>query len=105
MHSDLELIASADEEARARVAKEEARHGRDVAAARSACDAKLAARRADAAATLDGELRAIHEEANRRVVELQRQQTQYLEALARAGERKFDGAVALYLKIVCEVST
>jgi DNA anti-recombination protein RmuC len=104
MHADLELIASADEEARARVGEEEARHGRDVAAARSACDAKLAARRAETAATLDAELRAIREEANRRVLELQRQQTEYLDALARAGERKFDDAVALYLKIVCEVS-
>lgn len=103
MHPDLELIVSADEEARARVALAEQRHERDVTAARSECDAAIAARRKEATDALDRELQVIRAGGNARIAELQRQQEQFRDALTAAGERKFDEAVALYLRIVCEV--
>lgn len=103
MHPDLELIVSADEEARARVALAEQRHERDVTAARSECDAAIAARRKEATDALDRELQVIRAGGNARIAELQRQQEQFRGALTAAGERKFDEAVALYLRIVCEV--
>jgi len=104
MHPDLELIVSADEEARARVALAEQRHERGVTAARADRDAAIDARRRDASEALERDLRAIREEGGGRVAELQRQQAQYLLTLAEAGERKFGEAVELYLRIVCEVS-
>lgn len=103
MHPDLEQIVSADEEARARVALEEDRAGRERTAARVERDTAIGARRREASDGLDLELRAIREEGDRRVEELRRQQAQYLTELAEAGERKFGEAVALYLRIVCEV--
>lgn len=103
MHPDLELIVSADEEARARVALAEQRHERDVTAARTECDAAIAARRKEATDSLERELQVIRGDGDARVAELQRQQEQFRAALFEAGERKFDEAVALYLRIVCEV--
>ena len=103
MHPDLELIVSADEEARARVALAEQRHERDVTAARSECDAAVAARRKEATDALERELQVIREDGNTRLAALQRQQAQYLLTLAEAGKGKFDEAVELYLRIVCEV--
>ena len=103
MHPDLELIVSADEEARARVALAEQRHERDVTAARTECDAALAARRKEATDSLERELQVIRGDGDARVAGLQRQQEQFRAALSEAGERKFDEAVALYLRIVCEV--
>ena len=103
MHPDLELIVSADEEARARVALAEQRHERDVTAARSECDAATAARRKEATDALERELQVIREDGDVRVAGLQRQQEQFRAALSEAGEGKFDEAVALYLRIVCEV--
>lgn len=105
MHPDLELIVSADEEARARVTLAEQRHEAEVTTARAERDASIDARRRAASEALERELRIIREEGNGRVAELQRQQAQYLMTLAEAGERKFDEAVALYLRIVCEVSS
>jgi hypothetical protein len=104
MHSDLELIVSADEEARARVSLAEQRHEREVTAARSECDTAVAARRKEATDALERELQAIREDGDTRVAELQRQEEQFRATLAAAGERKFDEAVALYLRIVCEVA-
>ena len=104
MHSDLELIVSADEEARARVALAEQRREREVTAAGSARDDALAARRADATNALERELQVIREDGDARVAALQRQQEQFHAALAEAGERKLGEAVALYLRIVCEVA-
>jgi vacuolar-type H+-ATPase subunit H len=104
MHSDLELIVSADEEARARVALAEQRHEREVTAARSECDTTIAARRKEATDALEQELQVIREDADARVAELQRQEEQFRATLAAAGERTFDEAVALYLRIVCEVA-
>ena len=104
MHPDLELIVSADEEARARVALAEQRHERDVTAARMQRDGAIAARRKEATDALERELQVIRDDGERRAGELQRQQQEYLRALAEAGERKFDEAVALYLRIVCEVA-
>ena len=104
MHPDLEMIVSADEEARARVALAEQRHGRDVSAARTERDASMAARRKEAADALERELQVIRGDGDVRVAELQRQQEQYRSTLAAAGERKFDEAVALYLGIVGEVA-
>lgn len=104
MHSDLELIVSADEEARARVALEEQRREREVTAARTKRDDAIAARRTEATAALERELQVIREDGDARVAELQRQQEQFRAALDEAGERKFDEAVALYLRIVCEVA-
>lgn len=104
MHSDLELIVSADEEARARVALEEQRRERELTDARSERDAAIAARRKEATDALERELQVIRGDGDARVAELQRQQEQFGAALAEAGERKFDEAVALYLRIVCEVA-
>lgn len=104
MHPDLELIVSADEEARARVALAEQRHEREVTAARATRDAAIDARRTEAAGALERELQLIRADGDARVAALQKQQQEYLQTLAEAGERKFDEAVALYLRIVCEVS-
>lgn len=103
MHPDLELIVSADEEARARVTLAEQRHERDVTAARTERDDAIAARRKEATDALEGELQVIRGEGDARVAELQRQQEQFRDALSEAGKRTFDEAVALYLRIVCEV--
>lgn len=105
MHPDLELIVSADEEARARVTADGQRHEREVGAARAEHDASIAARRKDATDVLEHELQLIRDAADQRVAELQRQQEQYLASLAQAGERKFDEAVGLYLRVVCEVAS
>ncbi len=104
MHPDLELIVSADEEARARVALAEQRYEREVTAARTERDLAIAARRKAVSDALEQDLRVIREGGDARVAELQRQQEQFRAALAEAGERKLDEAVALYLRIVCEVS-
>lgn len=104
MHPDLERIVSADEEARARVALAEQRQDAELTAARSELDAAMDARRKEASDALEHELRAIVEDGERRAGDLQRQQTRYLTALAEAGERKFEEAVELYLRIVCEVA-
>jgi DNA anti-recombination protein RmuC len=105
MHPDLERIVSADEEARTRVALAEQRHDVELTAARSERDAAIDARRKEAGDALEHELRAIFEDGDRRAGELQRQQMQYLAALTGAGERKFEEAVELYLRIVCEVAS
>jgi hypothetical protein len=105
MHSDLELIVSADEEARARVALEEQRCEREVTAARTTRDTAIEARRKEAADALERELELIRADGDARVAALQEQQTEYLRTLAEAGERKFDDAVKLYLRIVCEVAS
>ena len=104
MHPDLELIVSADEEVRARVALAEQRREREVSAARTKRDDAIAARRTEATDALARELQVIREDGDARVAELQRQQEQFRAALYEAGERKFDEAVALYLRIVCEVA-
>ena len=103
MHLDLELIVSADEEARARVALAEQRREREVTAARKERDDAIAARRMEATDALERELQVIREDGDTRVAALQRQQEQFRAALHAAGERKFAEAVALYLRIVCEV--
>jgi|SRR5581483_11728922 len=103
MHSDLELIVSADEEGRARVAEAEQRRQRDLTAARAERDKAIEARRKEAIDALERELQAIRAGGDARVAELQRQQEQYRAALAEAGRRKFDEAVKLYLKLVSEV--
>jgi hypothetical protein len=105
MHSDLEAIVSADEEARARVTLEEQRRERELSSARVTRDASLAARRKDAADALGRELQEIQSAGDARVAELQRQQSQFLTALAEGGERRFEEAVALYLRIVGEVAS
>lgn len=105
MHPDLELVVSADEEARARVALEEQRCERDVTAARTARDTAIDARRKEAADALERELQLIRAAGDARVAALQEQQQEYLRTLAEAGERKFDEAVKLYLRIVCEVAS
>ena len=105
MHPDLERIVSADEEARARVALEEARHDREVTAARTARDTAIAARRNDASDALERELQLIRADGDARIAALQEQQTEYLRTLAESGERKLDEAVKLYLRIVCEVAS
>jgi len=105
MHPDLELVVSADEEARARVALAEQRRGSEITSARAKRDAAIDARRREATDALELELRTIREDGDRRVAGLQRQQAQYLTTLAGAGERKFEEAVAIYLRIVCEVSS
>lgn len=105
MHSDLELIVSADEEARARVALAEQRHERETTAARTTRDTAIDTRRKDAADALERELELIRADGEARVAALQEQQTEYLRTLAEAGERKFDEAVKLYLRIVCEVAS
>lgn len=105
MHSDLEAIVSADEEARSRVTFAEERRDRELAAARAACDAAIQARRREVVDALDRELQAIRAEGDAAADALQRQQARYLATLAAAGERNFDEAVALYLRIVCEVAS
>lgn len=105
MHPDLELIVSADEEARARVALAEERSDREIAAARGARDAALDARRKDAADALEQELDRIRADGDARVAVLQEQQQEYLRSLAAAGDRKLEDAIAVYLRIVCEVGS
>ena len=53
---------------------------------------------------LERELEAIRSAGDARVAELQRQQSQFLVALAEGGERRFEEAVALYLRMVGEVA-
>jgi vacuolar-type H+-ATPase subunit H len=103
MHPDLGAIVSADEEARSRVALAEGRRERDVLAARTARDAAIDAQLKEASDALDRELQGIRAEGDARIVAMQRQQEQYLASLAAAGEREFDDAVALVLRMVCEV--
>ena len=105
MHPDLELIVSADEEARARLSEAEQRHEREVSAARGERNASIGARRKAASDALDRELQTIRADADARIASLRQQQEQYRAALAAAGEQKFDDAVALYQRIVCEVSS
>lgn len=104
MHPNLEVIVSTDEEARSRVTLAEERRERELAAARAARDAAVEARRTEASDALERELQAIGAEGDARVAGLQRQQAQYLATLVEAGERQFDDAVALYLRIVCEAA-
>ena len=103
MHADLERIVSADEEARSRVTLAEQRRERELTAERAARDAAVDARRREAQEALERELQAIRSEGDARIAALQRQQEQYLATLTAAGQRRFDEAVALYLRIVCEV--
>ncbi|HEX6642665.1 MAG TPA: hypothetical protein VF215_16215 [Thermoanaerobaculia bacterium] len=103
MHADLERIVSADEEARSRVALAEQRRERELTAERAARDAAIEARRREVQDALDRELQAIRSEGDAHVAELRRQHQQYLATLTAAGERRFDEAVALYRRIVCEV--
>ena len=103
MHADLERIVSADEEARSRVALAEQRRERELTAERAARDAAIDGRRREAQETLERELQAIRSEGDAQVAALQRRQEQYLAALTAVGERRFDEAVALYRRIVCEV--
>ena len=105
MHPDLEWIVSADEQARAHVAMAEQRRDGAISSARAARDDAIGARRREANDALERELRAIREDGDRRAGELQRQQAQYLATLADAGQRRFEEAVALYLRIVCEASS
>ena len=104
MHPDLMAVVSADEEARSRIALEEERRERELADARVQRDAAIERRRQDANDALERELQAIRADGDARVAALQRQQSQYASGLARAGEQKFDEAVKLYLRIVCEVA-
>jgi hypothetical protein len=104
MHPDLEVIVSADEEARSHVTLVGERRERDLAAACAARDAAIETRRRESSDALDGELQAIRTEGDARVAELQRQQALYVASLAEAGEREFDAAEALYLRIVCEAT-
>lgn len=105
MHSDLEAMVAADEEVRARVVRAEARRDRELADARAVRDAAIDARRRETVAALERELDAIRAEGDARIGELQRRQEQYLETLAQAGDRAFDDAVAVYLRIVCEAAS
>ena len=105
MHPDLELIVSADEEAQARVSLAEQRYDREVTAARTTRDAAIDARKKEASDALDQELQLIRADGDSRVAALQEQQKEYLRTLAEAGERKFDDAAAVYLRIVCEVAS
>ena len=103
MHADLERIVSADEEARSRVELAEQRRERELTAERAARDAAIDGRRREAQEALERELQAIRSEGDAQVAALQRRQEQYLAALTAAGERRFDEAVTLYRRIVCEV--
>lgn len=105
MHIDLEAIVSADEEARSRVAMAEEARDRDLSAARAARDSDIAGRRRETQDAFDRELRAIRDEGQARVAELQKQQAAYLLTLAEAGEQRFEEAVAVYLRIVCEAGS
>ncbi len=101
MHPDLEVIVSADEEARSRVTLAEQRRERALADACAARDSAIEARRSEVSAVFGAEVDAIRAEGEARVAELRRQQAQYLSSLTVAGEQKFEEAVALYLRIVC----
>jgi vacuolar-type H+-ATPase subunit H len=105
VHADLERIVSADEEARSRVALAEQRRERELTTGRTGRDASIEARRREAHEALDRELQAIRSEGDARVDELRRQQEQYLTTLTASGERRFDEAVALYRRVVCEVTS
>jgi hypothetical protein len=104
MTPELEAIAAADEEARSRVGLAEARREREVASARAARDAAISRRRTAAQEALDGELRAILDDGERRIAEVKAQQDAFLASLAAAGETKFEAAVAAYARIVGGVS-
>jgi len=104
MHPDLEAIVSVDEEARARVALAADRRERELALATAARDAAIEGRRRQTRDALDRELQAIREEGDARLAAMERQQAQYLLTLAEAGEAKFEEAVAMYLRIVCEAA-
>jgi hypothetical protein len=104
MHPDLEAIVAADEEARSRVSLAEQRQERAVTAARNERDASLAAREAQARSALEHELEVIRAEGDARLADLRRQQEAFRATLAHAAEQKFDDAVALFLRIVCEVA-
>jgi hypothetical protein len=100
MTPELEAIAAADEEARSRASLAETRREREIAGARAARDAAIQARRDAAQQALDGELRAIAADGERRIAEMKAQQASFLAALAAAGEAKFHEAVAAYARIV-----
>ena len=105
MHADLERIVSADEEARSRVALAEQRRERELTTERTARDASIEARRREAHEALERQLQAIRSEGDARVAALRRQQEQYQAMLSAAGDRRFDEAVALYRRLVCEVTS
>jgi hypothetical protein len=105
VYSDLEDIVSADEEARARVALAERHRDREIAQARAAHDAAVAAREKAAAEELERQLNQIRDQSEARVAELAAQQKKYLQGLADAGAKNLEEAVALYTRIVCEVTS
>ena len=105
MHPDLETIVAADEEGQARVALASERADRELNEARSARDTSIDDRRREARDAIEAELRAIRSAGDARIAELQRQQDEYLRALAKGGEQRFDEAVAAYLRIVCEAAS
>lgn len=100
MTTEIEAVAAADEEARSRLALAVAARERDVAGARAARDAAIAARRDAEEQALDRELRAIADDGEQRLAAMKAQQTSFRAALAAAGETKFDEAVAAYARIV-----
>lgn len=101
MHADLEAIVAADEECRSRVTLAEQRRERGLGSARADRDAAIAQRTAAAREAFDSELQSIRSSGDARLRALQEQQTQYLAALHETGEKHFDEAVRLYLRIVC----
>lgn len=101
MDADLEAIIAADEECRSRVALAEQRRDRQLATARGERDALIAGRTAAAQSAFDDELRSIDAEGSARLEKLQTKRAADLAELSAAGERRFDEAVQLYLRIVC----
>lgn len=101
MHPDLAAIVAADEECRSRVTLAEERRERDLAAARAERDAVIARRAAAAREALESELKAIRADGDARLRELRDKQQGYLAALAAAGEKRFEEAVQIYLRIIC----
>jgi hypothetical protein len=76
-----------------------------VTAARTSRDTAIDARKKEAAGTLERELQLIRADGDARVAALEEQQKEYLRMLTGAGEGKFDEAVAVYQRIVCEVAS
>jgi DNA anti-recombination protein RmuC len=101
MHPDLDAVVAADEECRSRLALVQSRRDRDLTAARSQRETTIEQKRAAALETLERELASIRVEGDARLTKIREQQQQYLDALSKIGDEKFDTAVQTYLAIVC----
>lgn len=100
MNPDLELLLSADEEARARV--EAARRSAEarLASAREGADRRRQETARTREAALEHEVQAIGEDADRQVEARRRRRERYVSGLSEAAAKALPAAVEAWVRIV-----